>query len=97
MDFSLAESRKQKAENCSNGGFNCQESKNKTDCELHNSKRRSGNKQHFINRKWCCYVNYNKVFNFEVEIACCIQARDYKGFSSGFQYSNGIIEVWESS
>ena len=28
-----------------------------------------------------------------VEVACCIQARDYKGFSSGFQYSNGVIEL----
>lgn len=90
MDFSLAE-------NCSNGGFNCQNPKIKPIANCITAREDRGNKQHFINRKWCCYVNYNKVFNFEVEIVCCIQARDYKGFSSGFQYSNGIIEVWESS
>ena len=97
IDKEIAESRKQKAENSSNGRFNCQESAHKNSCELHNSERRSWNKQHSINRKWCCYANYKRVFKVDIEIACCIQARDCRGWSSGFQWSNGVIEIWEDT
>ena len=89
-----AESRKQKAENCSNYRFDSQQSANKNNCELYNGKRESRNKQNNSNWKRCCYLNYKKVEAIDVKIAKSILARDYKGFSSGFEYSNGVIELW---
>lgn len=42
------------------------------------------------------YVNYHEVRQI-VDIAKTIMARDYKGFSSGFDSTNGVIEWKEQT
>ena len=38
------------------------------------------------------YVNYNKVDNVNVDVARTILSRDYKGFGSSNETSNGVLE-----
>ena len=40
------------------------------------------------------YLNYKDVFQTDVDIACTLCARDYKGFGTGFNYMNGVVE-WQ--
>ena len=42
-------------------------------------------------KKVAAYMNYHEVRQI-VDIAKTIMARDYKGFSSGFDSTNGVIE-----
>lgn len=42
-------------------------------------------------KKVAAYMNYHEVKQI-VDIAKTIMARDYKGFSSGFDSTNGVIE-----
>ena len=65
--------------------------------KLHNCQRKQGNLQRSENGKWCCYVNYKRVYKIDVEIATTLMARDYKGFGGSTEYSNGVIELWEST
>jgi len=37
-------------------------------------------------------LNYNEVEKFDMSIAKTLCARDYKGFTTGFQFMNGVIE-----
>ena len=46
-------------------------------------------------KKVAAYLNYHEVRKL-VTIAKTIMARDFKGFSSGFESTNGVIE-WEKS
>lgn len=38
------------------------------------------------------YLNYNKVDKIDVDIAKTLCARDYKGFGTGWDTMNGVIE-----
>lgn len=42
-------------------------------------------------KKVAAYLNYHEIRKI-VDIAKTIMARDYKGFSSGFDSTNGVIE-----
>ena len=42
-------------------------------------------------KKVAAYMNYHEVRKI-VDIAKTIMARDFKGFSSGFDSTNGVIE-----
>lgn len=42
-------------------------------------------------KRAAAYVNYHEVMQI-VDVAKTIMARDYKGFSSGFDSTNGVIE-----
>lgn len=42
-------------------------------------------------KKVAAYLNYHDVRQI-VDVAKTIMARDYKGFSSGFDSTNGVIE-----
>lgn len=42
-------------------------------------------------RMAAAYLNYHEIRQI-VDIAKTIMARDYKGFSSGFDSTNGVIE-----
>ena len=42
-------------------------------------------------KKAAAYLNYHEIRKI-VDIAKTIMARDYKGFSSGFDSTNGVIE-----
>lgn len=42
-------------------------------------------------KKAVAYMNYHEVRQI-VDIAKTVMARDYKGFSSGFDSTNGVIE-----
>lgn len=42
-------------------------------------------------KRVAAYMNYHEVRKI-VDIAKTIMARDYKGFSSGFDSTNGVIE-----
>lgn len=42
-------------------------------------------------KKVAAYMNYHEIRQI-VDIAKTIMARDYKGFSSGFDSTNGVIE-----
>ena len=42
-------------------------------------------------KKVAAYMNYHEVRQI-VDIAKTVMARDYKGFSSGFDSTNGVIE-----
>lgn len=42
-------------------------------------------------KKAAAYMNYHEVRQI-VDIAKTVMARDYKGFSSGFDSTNGVIE-----
>lgn len=42
-------------------------------------------------KKVAAYMNYHEIRQI-VDIAKIIMARDYKGFSSGFDSTNGVIE-----
>lgn len=39
------------------------------------------------------YFNYKFVERFPAYVAKTIMARDYKGFSSGFDSTNGVLEI----
>ena len=45
-------------------------------------------------KKVAAYLNYHEIRKI-VDIAKTIMARDYKGFSSGFDSTNGVIEWTE--
>ena len=38
-------------------------------------------------------MNYNKVEKVDNDVAKTLMARDYKGFGSGFDVQNGVIEI----
>lgn len=40
-----------------------------------------------------CLMNYNEVRKIDNECAKTLCARDYKGFGTGFDVQNGIIEI----
>ena len=42
-------------------------------------------------KKVAAYMNYHEIRQI-VDVAKTIMARDYKGFSSGFDSTNGVIE-----
>ena len=37
------------------------------------------------------YVNGVKIFKINPKVACCLTARDWKGFGTGFNYMNGAL------
>lgn len=39
------------------------------------------------------YANYNKIERIEVDVARTLLSRDYKGFGSSNETSNGVVEV----
>lgn len=50
-----------------------------------------------INQKSeCVYANRNKIDKVNVDVAKTICARDYKGFGTGFDTMNGVIEWHET-
>ena len=40
-----------------------------------------------------CLMNYNKVKKVDNDVAKTLMARDYKGFGTGFDVQNGVIEI----
>ena len=90
-----AESREQRAENCSGHRFKCQEAVNNSDCKLHNSKGKPWDLQHAKHGKRCCYGNYKGIVKVDVEIAMTIMARDCRGISGGYTPSNLVIEIYD--
>jgi DNA (cytosine-5)-methyltransferase 1 len=44
-------------------------------------------------KKQCAYLNYNKIEDANANVARTVMARDYKGFGTGNQTSNGVIEI----
>nr|DAQ89245.1 MAG TPA: hypothetical protein [Caudoviricetes sp.] len=40
-----------------------------------------------------CLMNYNEVRKIDNECAKTLCARDYKGFGTGFDVQNGVIEI----
>ena len=42
--------------------------------------------------KITAYVNAVKIFKLNPKVACCLMARDWKGFGTRWNYMNGIIE-----
>ena len=43
--------------------------------------------------RYNAYLNYNRVDKIDPDIATTLCARDYKGFGTGFNTMNGVIEV----
>lgn len=41
-------------------------------------------------------MNYNFVDKYDIDVAKTLCARDYKGFGTGFDTMNGVIE-WEQN
>lgn len=39
------------------------------------------------------FLNMNECYKTKVKIATTLCARDYKGFGTGNEYMNGVIEV----
>ncbi|MBQ0113061.1 MAG: hypothetical protein KBT03_08025 [Bacteroidales bacterium] len=39
------------------------------------------------------YMNYNRIDKVDTKVAKTLCARDYKGFGTGFDTMNGVIEV----
>jgi hypothetical protein len=44
--------------------------------------------------KEAVYLNYKRIAKRNVEVATTLFARDYKGFGTGFNVMNGVIE-WQ--
>lgn len=42
--------------------------------------------------KSTAYLNYNKIDKTDTQVAKTLCARDYKGFGTGFDTMNGVIE-----
>lgn len=60
------------------------DSKNREIAEKKQAKRRF---------RCCCYANYKRIGEVNVKIALTLQARDYKGWNTGFQLNNGVIVI----
>lgn len=41
-------------------------------------------------------LNYNRIEKVNNDIAKTLCARDYKGFGTGFDTQNGVIEKWKT-
>ena len=48
-----------------------------------------------VERVYCsaCLMNFNKVEKVDNDVAKTLMARDYKGFGTGFDVQNGVIEI----
>ena len=42
-------------------------------------------------------MNYNRIEKIDNDIAKTLMARDYKGFNTGFDVQNGVIECQENT
>ena len=77
--------------------MNCQSIQNQSNVQEQSWQDRteesvsSQDKELALSKQYTCHMNYNRIDEF-TEIAKTLCARDYKGFGTGFDTMNGVVE-----